>query len=148
MANDLSDETGLIYEAREKWLNFTTVPWLENENFLPKFRGNFNTITRSIFVMNRRNIVCYRISFSFKVLIFSNFPTGRKIRSSRKINRQNVAKGRESRLRKRLENTDLAYNFVYGSGNKRREVRRTRHGGCMHGTLKRASNSRNIGYLV
>lgn len=65
--------------------------------------------------MNRRNIVSYRISFSFKVLIFSNFPTGRKIRSSRKINRQNVAKGRESRLRKRLENTDLAYNFVYGS---------------------------------
>lgn len=35
-------------------------PWLESENFLSKFRGNFNTIARSIFVMNK-----YRISFSF-----------------------------------------------------------------------------------
>ena len=69
-------------------------PWLESENFLSKFRGNFNTIARSIFVMNKRDI-----EFLFLLIFFT--------RKKNKIKSGNKLAERCKRGGERLEKTDL-----------------------------------------
>lgn len=86
MVDDLSDENRGL---------FTRLAFLVEEsenNPLSKFRGNFNTITWSIFVTNRRNTLSFVIEFLF-------FFLKNDIKLEKKL--------AELWFEERIENTDL-----------------------------------------